>query len=541
MTHIIVKDRRVAVQGGRVVTSAGGAPCCCGGSVNNCGLLASGSCWQLTITGVVPNPNLHDLSNVSNGLPQNFTECGAFQLPGTAARNIVKISGFNRTVRDRFFGSNVIGEVVDGISKVGFPYDPPDPPSFFYGERYEYRANVRCGSFLNTQGLWPGISFSEDTLYVVDVLAAINGFTTTARNPYTALTLFYFNSFEFPDLCVPVPVGQEVPNLSLCIENGPGFRAQKGGLGGTATVSFVSNSGTECSFPDQYAIAARCDGSGGTISVDLATNPGDLINCYFGGNLYFLTNETTTDDPVAVEWTADECDEPVEWPEAILCDGSARITYDPALRPVDGVTLLVGSDRYIPVASTSTDSPTGGAWTTDPCEDPSDAIYRINRCNSTLPATWFEIVAGLPQSRTVGYRPGNGLVPGQGHVRTTSLGQNGCLLSVASQPTTVEWDTEPEVILTSIPGGCQGRPTTSIDPRPQCQPVDGGGGTGPIQSPAIMTDEPDIPQLGNIIEQVLRTVSFSTLVSCGACERRKEVLNRYGEKIGRAVIRRLGW
>jgi len=30
MTHIIVKDGRVAVSGGRVVTSAGGAPCCCG-------------------------------------------------------------------------------------------------------------------------------------------------------------------------------------------------------------------------------------------------------------------------------------------------------------------------------------------------------------------------------------------------------------------------------------------------------------------------------------------------------------------------------
>ncbi|GEM_PF-6305321 len=75
-------------------------------------------------------------------------------------------------------------------------------------------------------------------------------------------------------------------------------------LNGSARVEMFAGS---CSPPTVYAVAARCGDPSTRISVDTATNPGGVSHCYQAGELYALTGDTTTDAPVAVTWTADEC------------------------------------------------------------------------------------------------------------------------------------------------------------------------------------------------------------------------------------------
>jgi hypothetical protein len=76
----------------------------------------------------------------------------------------------------------------------------------------------------------------------------------------------------------------------------------------------------------------------------------------------------------------------------------------------------------------------------------------------------------------------------------------------------------------------------------------GGGGTGPtdIGDPQPepdfdVQDDGTIPGLGDMVAEAIRTISLNTILPCSACERRKQVLNRFGERAGRAVIRLLRW
>jgi hypothetical protein len=78
-------------------------------------------------------------------------------------------------------------------------------------------------------------------------------------------------------------------------------------LNGQATVQMFP--GTCPGTPTVYAVAERCGDPASRISVDPAGILGTADKCYFGGNLYRLTDDTTTAAPVAVTWTADECPE----------------------------------------------------------------------------------------------------------------------------------------------------------------------------------------------------------------------------------------
>jgi hypothetical protein len=65
-------------------------------------------------------------------------------------------------------------------------------------------------------------------------------------------------------------------------------------------------------------------------------------------------------------------------------------------------------------------------------------------------------------------------------------------------------------------------------------PSDGGTDAGgPTDSSAFL--------LGDAVERAIKTITLDRLAPCPACQRRREVLNRFGTRVGRAVLERLGW
>jgi len=293
--------------------------------------------------------------------------------------------------------------------------------------------------------------------------------------------------------------------------------------------------------------ATMCGDASQRITVDLASPVRPRLHhwCLYEGDQYSLTGEQSSDPPVQVEWVNQPC--PIEWPRAQSCDGQSVITYDPSLRPADGVTLVVGSVRYVPISGVATTPPSDGVWSPDPCPDGTE-IYQIRFCRSSQVANQtfsFDPDTNGLQSQTVGYRPGNGLQPGEGHVLIRLPGAAGCLTQVAATPTDIPLSTEPEVVLTSRPGTCRGLPSVVVDPRSQCQQTDGGGGGTIPDSPNLtaLSDSTDTGSmgLGDAVERAIKTITLNQLATCPACQRRKEVLNQFGLTVGRAVLRRLGW
>jgi len=525
MSRILVKDRRVVVSGGRVLT--GDAPCCCDGGGYPCSLFQTTPCWKIRFSGILPNLNHHDLTG--NGL-DGLVECGAIRRNNSPI-NILSTTGANRLLTRRTSGSPST-QSFEAQIRVQYPNNQTDVI-----ETVVVSVLTGCGESLNAE--YGGV-LDDNQIYVTQLVYAMGGFPTPFddQTPYQSEILFWFKADSTPgSVVLPSPLGVPISNFEGCRLFNSAVAQRKGGVEGFAVVT--AEDIPLCDEPDQYAIARECGGSR-TIPVDHTTNVNAHPNCYYEGDLFVLTGETTEDDPVAVSWTSDECG--TEWPLAVECEGSTQITYDPAQRPQGALTLLVGQARYTPIAGVGTDDPTEGVWTNDPCPDPGgDAIYRVNRCNSTQPARWFDIVNGELVERTIGYRPGDGMAPGEGHVVVNAIEGAGCLHSVGAQPTTIELTDEPDLILTSRTGPCASRPARLVDTRPQCAPQDGGGFDDADNVNLNAQDDANIPQLGDLVEQAIRTITLNTLLPCASCERRKEVLNRYGERIGRAILRRLNW
>ena len=181
-------------------------------------------------------------------------------------------------------------------------------------------------------------------------------------------------------------------------------------------------------------------------------------------------------------------------------DPSVQIIVDLAEVPDPGslqYRAWYDGELYIVTGELAEGEPLEVVWTLDECEDdpsPTGDIYRINRCNSTQQAIGAQPNGnGPPLPITIGYRPGDGLAPGEGFVRYRGIDGGGCLFSFPGQPTTQVLDEEPDLILTSQAGLCRSQPTFNIDPRPECQRQPGGGGVTPsddlnIIDPALQAE-----------------------------------------------------
>jgi len=188
----------------------------------------------------------------------------------------------------------------------------------------------------------------------------------------------------------------------------------------------------------------------------------------------------------------EDCDEPMP-SIAMACDADAEpqeITYDAQLLTGLGRTIIdIETDQlYIPTTLPSDGEAIAFVENPDGCPDPEPTgeIFRINRCNSTIQATGGEVVGDTVQPRTIGYRVGDGMNPGEGFVYYPGVAENACLFRIPGQPTTEVLEEEPDIVLTSQPGVCSSQPVARIDPRPQCQQQDGGGGVGPSDNQALV-------------------------------------------------------
>ncbi len=188
----------------------------------------------------------------------------------------------------------------------------------------------------------------------------------------------------------------------------------------------------------------------------------------------------------------EDCDEPMP-SVAMACDADAEpqaITYDAQLLTGLGRTIIdIETDElYIPTTLPSDGEAIAFVENPDGCPDPEPTgeIFRINRCNSAIQATGGEVVGDTVQPRTIGYRVGEGMNPGEGFVYYPGVAENACLFRIPGQPTTEVLEEEPDIVLTSQPGVCSSQPVARIDPRPQCQQQDGGGGVGPSDSQALI-------------------------------------------------------
>jgi len=129
---------------------------------------------------------------------------------------------------------------------------------------------------------------------------------------------------------------------------------------------------TACDNPPATYYARKCGGTQ-RITVDISQRPDsdNQINVRYQGEVYVILNEQSDEQPVPVTWVSTECQ---EWPIAQLCGGDSRVTFDPDLRPPDGVTFLVFGLRFKPNGEYGENAPSPGTWTPDQCpgDEPTD-------------------------------------------------------------------------------------------------------------------------------------------------------------------------
>jgi hypothetical protein len=326
MTHILVKDGRVVVQGGRVLTTANGAPCCCdgGGGDPPCpGVL--GFCFRASAVGFTPSSC--DI-RISDGGGSIEAELVDLLVDGPLPTAGIQSSALNLPFKG----------LVSFVGQGGV-----------YGTDTTFHFDYTLGCRDNR----PIIREAR-----IDVVGGGSSYDITTSSGTGGLVFLWRRTF----------------NQGLFLDNGPvtldndlgdqpcasGIVSQTGQLIVEAQFDTNCNQNT----PD-LMLAAKCDDPAQTIIVDQATSNGFTGIRYQGESYRLVSRASGT--PVAVDWVQDVCGGAPEWPVARLCDGTATITYDPDLRPQDGVTLLWGGDRYVPVSAVSSDPPVGATWSTQAC------------------------------------------------------------------------------------------------------------------------------------------------------------------------------
>jgi len=73
---------------------------------------------------------------------------------------------------------------------------------------------------------------------------------------------------------------------------------------------------------------------------------------------------------------------------------------------------------------------------------------------------------------------------------------------------------------------------------PADNPASLGFGSPSLTTQGLTPDEE--AGIGSMLAEAIRLVSAGTIKPCSACEKRKRVLNRFGNRVGREILRRLG-
>lgn len=277
----------------------------------------------------------------------------------------------------------------------------------------------------------------------------------------------------------PAPMGSSVPS-ALTEFAGCVTQSLLGVThGGTGTVVQPAS----CTLPPVYYFAENCQDPADKIIVDLYTiPPGGASSCLYQGRRYKLTARTTLDGPpVAVAWELVFCsnDPPAgDNRIAVLCRGLDQIVYDPADIVTFSRTCVWEGRRYKLTAATTN-------------QPALPVIFSSRNC--------------------------------QGFDFPNCTGITGPDDPRCHDPI---WEHCPRCF--------DSDPVDPPDPFPESPNASAGDDDD--------LDPGRLPGLGDMVARTLELIRLDKLASpnkCG-CKRRQAILNEWGERYGRAIIKRLG-
>jgi hypothetical protein len=543
MTHILVKSGRVVVQGGRVLTSQDGAPCCCGPEGCVIVLLPCCSCPG-SLAFIRDTPQVQAVwpfdSRGDGSIIRMFDgRCYRYvatvpEVPDTATREYVfdNIAGFVDECGDPSCVNDDCVQVSGGVIELGSPcsidttiYDCVDSFDYTYSESGFGRLILESDNPFIEYAIYAGSSFSGSwslssggtgTWDVYTRGTRENGAPWDYSESYQANTLFVSVVSPEPAASAfvqnPGTLPPEVYSTSTDgVGQNPGNTGHNGTIDGesfctqgvrreTTTSGGIDTTRTSIVRINETALgrtvyafwSIRSVDSSGTIT-RLAYNR--LVRRFAFSSVRFASgievDNLDTEDACEIgsKVIAYRCD--AEEPS----DPAVQIIVDLAEVPDPGslqYRAWYEGHIYIVTGEPAEGDAAEVVWTLDECPEPpgpTGDVYRINICNSTTRAGGAVIEGDVLIPKVIGYRPGEGLQPGEGMVwanipAATGSGGNVCLRRVACQPTT-QVVTDAEIEYTSIAGNCRGQPVSNVDPRPGCAQVDGGGGVQPSDTLGI--------------------------------------------------------
>jgi hypothetical protein len=539
VSKLIVYGGRRRVSGGRLVTSAGGAPCCCG----------PGECLPKYTIEIPPSYIAAEFEESFNGTlreagsghiampgmvlpaipffgivpdPESFTLdiCGTeIPVQGSSEQTSVAIGRVTRYEFLSVYAAAVqcaIGDL-DGVTSVAL-----------YMRATESRSNN-------------GGPFSAPALLNVVVLFSYD----TGGNP---LGTYARTTTLEPD---PMFTGYRRVQIPGAVWRSPASRSLPSGL------SYVSNGtdtgmtirayqpGDVCTETGYFVQARPCDdGTAAPIVVDVRDARMDGLSSPWldtsgngqGDVKYRVTGVPALPPATTDIWLQGLCselgdEEAATYPILSQClDPSTTILADDANRAGEPNAVYAG-EVWRDTGDRATGDPVAVTWTTDACPVPPmyrlcgtastaegvPAVLRSRFESDTSPAYFYTATfpstdAGCQERWVLTYE----LVPDDGG--SYPLLPDGAVPSAACSP--------PNRLSKACGGG-------------EIQPPDFGP---PIGSPvALASLTPDEEAgLGSMLAEAIKLVSAGTVQPCAACEKRRRVLNRFGNRVGRVILRRLG-
>lgn len=338
MAHLIVKGRKLCVVNGRLVTSAGGAPCVC----DDDGVFYCDAGEPPCLTEVYSGFEINDC-------PVAVTAGGASLL----VYRPVSLIGLNGSYKRPLGG---------GFTPLGYILMKREP-----GQTSGF-------PYLKFDVSGVGMSLvCEDNRWRVQASGGGQYHRWTSPDSILPSGRFDLNTMiqsGFVDNACTVGSGQPIPT-------GPIMKPGAIGL-------FASS--TPCEPDDNRYIARACDDYDDILvyNLDSITVEGISIRRVSDERLFRLTNELTTlpHDPSLYVWSPDACQEPV-YSVWVLCNGlSGSILVDSSGIPSGTNTVIYQGERYRQTQETGSGTPAEVVPSPDPCVSSGD-LYE--RCDDSFP------------------------------------------------------------------------------------------------------------------------------------------------------------
>lgn len=290
-----------------------------------------------------------------------------------------------------------------------------------------------------------------------------------------------------------------------------------------------------CTLPPIYPVAENCINPELKINFDpasIGSNPGIVESLLYSGELYRQTDRRSEDSPVGVEFVSDRCEDLA--PGYVLArscqNQNVAITIDPKTLAPNDITCVYNKTRFRITDEPSDGSPVLVAGSTDDCSSPGEDLRIARKCFFGDVTTIYDR-AEAPSSARSGFWIGQKWEltnePANGEPVPMVFAPFDCFdlpdCNLVFGPNDPLCDT-PQY--SRCPKCFNG---TQIDPRP--------GDSFELST----EDPPGIFDFGDILKQAIKFATLNMLADCTGCERRRIILNKYGQILGRMILKHLKW